>query len=39
MSRKESKFYVIDFIDPQINFFKNKSLAQRAIKMLRFKIL
>ena len=32
MSRKESKFYVINFIDPHISFFKKKILTPRAMK-------
>ena len=32
MSRKESKFYVINFIDPRIIFFKKKILTPRAMK-------
>ena len=33
MSRKESKFYVINFIDPRIIFFKKKILTAREMKM------
>ena len=32
MLRKETKFYVINFIDPQIIFFLKKILTPRAIK-------
>ena len=32
MSRKESKFYVISFIDPRIIFLKKKILKPCAIK-------
>ena len=32
MSRKESKFYVINFIDPWIIIFFKKSLTLRALK-------
>ena len=32
MPRKKSKFYVINFIDPQIIFFKKKILTPRAMK-------
>ena len=30
MSRKESKFYVIKFIDPRITFLENKILTPNA---------
>ena len=33
MSRKESKFCVINFIDPQIIFLKKKILTSRAMEM------
>ena len=32
MSRKESKFYVINFIDPWTIFFKKKVLTPRSMK-------
>ena len=32
MSRKESKFYVISFIDPRIIILKKKKLTPRAMK-------
>ena len=32
MSRKESKFYVINFIEPRIIFLKKKLLTPRAMK-------
>ena len=32
MSKKESKFYVVNFADAQINCFKKKILTPRAIK-------
>ena len=32
MSRKESKFYAINFIEPRIVFFKKKVLTPRAMK-------
>ena len=32
MSRKESKFYVIKFIDPQIIFLENKILTPRVMQ-------
>ena len=32
MSRKESKFYVINFIDSQNTFFKNNILTQCTMK-------
>ena len=38
MSRKESMFYVINFIDPQIIFFKKKILTPRAMKIFRNRI-
>ena len=32
MSRKENKFYVINFIEPEIIFLKRKILIPRAMK-------
>ena len=32
MSRKETKFYVINFIDPRIFFLKKKILTLHAMK-------
>ena len=32
MSRKESKFYVINFIEPRIIFLKKKILTPRVMK-------
>ena len=32
MSRKESRFHVINFIDPRIIFFKKKIFTPRAMK-------
>ena len=37
MSRNESKFYVINFIDPRIIFFKKEILTPRAMKTHRFR--
>ena len=39
MLRKESKFYVINFIDPRIIFFFKKNLKPRALKRIfRYRI-
>ena len=32
ISRRESKFYVINFIDPPNNFFKKRILTPRVVK-------
>ena len=37
MSRNESKFYVINFINPRITFLKKEILTPRAMKTHRFR--